>query len=95
MPPLQGDAAAGAAARRAPRRDGDRVLVGDGHDLRHLLRRCGPDDQIGLVRRQQRHKGRVVGVAETVEVGIEDVFRAHDIADLFLDLFRDHAACLP
>ena len=87
---FQGDAAAGAAARRAPRRDGNRVFVCDGHHLRHLLRGQRPDDDIGLVRRQQGHEGRIIGIAKTVEVGIENVFRSHNIADFFLDLFCDH-----
>ena len=53
---LQGDAAAGAAARRAPRRDGNRIFVSDGHHLRDFLRGQRPDDDVGLVRRQQGHK---------------------------------------
>ena len=54
---LQGHAAAGAAARRAARRDGDRMFIRDGHYLRHLLGGQRPDDEIGLVCRQQGHEG--------------------------------------
>ena len=89
-PAVQGDAAAGAAARRAPRRDGNRLFVRDGHHLRHLFRRQRPDDEVGLVRRQQRHEGGVIGIAETVEVGIENVFRPDNRTDLLFDLFGNH-----
>ena len=87
---LQGNAAAGPAARRAPRRDGNRVFVCDGHHLRHLLGGQGPDDDVGLACRQQGHEGRIIGIAKTVEVGIENVFNSHDIAYFFLNLFCDH-----
>ncbi len=64
---LEGNASAGAAARGTPRRDGDPLLVGDGHELRHFLRRqraarrgraCSPAAAARRMRHRNSRSGR-------------------------------------
>ena len=81
------NASTGAAAPGASWRYGDFMRAGYHHDPRYLIGGQRSDDQVGVVLRQKRHKGGVVGIAESVQLGIEDVVRPNDCDNFLLDHF--------